>query len=326
MTGLLRRLLAEQAPDGAFLSYVRDTRGPRPREARPDRNGFVTALVLRSLRRGLAAEVDPRESQALQRGIRQAMDFLEACCDPELAGAFRFWPRGLAPSWAAELPADADDTAVLALELRRRGRLSRGDLRRIVQRVLIPSRRWSRRALRARRRQGTVAPWILDGAMPTWLGEGPKPVIDAAANANVCALYAVAGAKGLEGYTDACAQVASALAWAGGEAPRLAAIAPYYGHAGELSRAVLHAIEAGATELAPLVPGLPPVPRPVEGSEEPPHCCSFGSGVQWHSPAITFARCLSQERSRSAPPLSARNSTSTAKESSWPVQPSPSTI
>ncbi len=295
MTRDLQHLLQEQTQVGAFLSYVGEPRGGRPEELRPDCNGFVTALVLRALGSGAAERLEPEAEGTLPRALCKALDYLETCRDPDLDGAYRFWPRGQAPNWADELPPDADDTAVIASELFRWGRLRREDLRSTVMNALMPSRQWGLVALRGKLRKGAVPPWILPGATPTWLGEGREPVIDAVANANVCALYALAGATGLAGYRDACAQVASAAAWAGHEPSRLRAIAPYYGDGGELRRAVVHAIEAGATDLGPLVPSLPVAPFQERGRGETTLCCSFGAGALWISPAVTTARRLGRQ-------------------------------
>src|ERR1044072_8148896 len=103
-------LLAEQAPSGAFPCVI-DWGGGRSRR---DENGFATALVLRRIRRlGWSSP-----------GRDRALDFLESCA-VEPPGAFAFWPPPARPPWAAGTPPDADDTAVIPLELYACGRRSR---------------------------------------------------------------------------------------------------------------------------------------------------------------------------------------------------------
>ena len=100
-------LEAEQAPSGAFPCVIEW----RQRSDVCDENGFATALVLRRMRRlGI-------RSAAIERSL----DFLETCA-AEPSGAFSFWPRATRPAWAACVPPDADDTAVITLELCAHGR------------------------------------------------------------------------------------------------------------------------------------------------------------------------------------------------------------
>src|SRR5262249_6565294 len=143
---LIGEILGAQTSFGAFASCVGSA---------TDENCFVTALVLLEVPSGLSASLDA--------GVAKALDFLEACEEPERPGAFRFYPSNL-PS--ARLPigrlaADADDTALAQLALIRHGRRGKADAKRTIEAVLGP--------YRVAYLRGDEPPWVRPGAVRTWL-------------------------------------------------------------------------------------------------------------------------------------------------------------
>lgn len=226
---------AQQAPSGAFPCVI-DWGGGR--ETR-DENGFATAIVLRRLRRlGISS-----------RGVGRALDFLESCAAPT-GGAFSFWPAAARPPWAVGIPPDADDTAVMTLELYAQGRRTRAQARETLVDVLV--------AAAGSRPLLPGPPWWRAGAFPTWLrfdGLDRDHVLDCGVNANVLALMASLDARDLPGFVEAVDMVVAAVAWCqhddpGEAALRADSIAPYYAS----PRAVWHilddAVWCGVTELA----------------------------------------------------------------------------
>jgi len=274
----VRLVLESQSEDGGFPSYVRF--GDR---TEPDWNGFVTALVLRALR-------SVPDGPALGRARARALDFLEHCESPERPGVFGFWPRARCPAWAAGITQDADDTAVIALELFRYGRLSLSDIRRTVCKKLLCHRLGVP--------VGVPMPWIRPGVFLTWLHEGVHPnPIDCCVNANVVALMTAAGLSNLPGYGEACAMIQEGIRWAGPSEPRILMLIPYYPDPEELCHALRHTVECGAEALAaPLGvlqvlfrrsdPDAPPAERPVCGSSD--------GTVVWTSPVLAAARALEE--------------------------------
>jgi hypothetical protein len=234
---LLAELEAEQAPSGAFpclINWGRDS-------GADDENGFATALVLRRMRR---------------RGIRSAvigrsLDFLEACAAEPSGprGAFSFWPGATRPAWAAAVPPDADDTAVITLELCAHGRRTRAQALDTLVDVLIASL------------TGPPAfpgpAWRRAGVFPTWLdlgGADRANVVDCGVNANVLALMASLGARELPGFAQAVDMIDAAVDWCGQDASGAAAkradtIAPYYASPHAVAQILDDAVWCGATEL-----------------------------------------------------------------------------
>src|SRR5688572_6561858 len=92
-------LAARQDGDGCFSSLVRKPDGTEE----PDRNAFVTALVLRAVR---SLPDEPPLTRLRHRGL----DWLERARSGHPPGAFSFWPSESRPRWAASVPPDADDT------------------------------------------------------------------------------------------------------------------------------------------------------------------------------------------------------------------------
>lgn len=278
----IQTVLEGQSDDGAFPSFVNSGA-----HTEVDRNGFTTALVIRAL-----AQVP--ETSPLGAARTRALDFLQRCEAPDRPGAFGFWPRTQRPAWGVGITEDADDTAVIALELFRHGRLSRQDIRRIVCRVLFPYRLGDGREWSAR--EPSSPPWVRRGVFLTWLHGGVRPnPIDCCVNANVVALMSVAGLSHLPGYAEACAMIGDGIRRADGSWASARALVPYYRDAGELFHALHHAVECGAEACAPALQMLreflpegerhgTSAPRPIFGSSD--------GSVVWTSPVLAAARWI----------------------------------
>jgi len=272
-------LQKEQANNGAILSWSHwgDRRYP-------DWNGFTTALVLRALRH------IPISNTSLLPIREQALDFLLQCEQPEHFGSFRFWPVNRQPDWIKIPPsADADDTAIYALELARYGRLKQSELRRIACCILVPHR--------LRYVETPSPPWLRSGVFLTWLWL-PKErinIVDCCVNANIVALLAYAGLTHLSGYQEACGMIETAILWAGNSWSHARSITPFYPHPIELCYAVEHAVECGADLLKPSLQRLYECTWAADESDnfsvmERPLCGSAYSGVFWTSSNVQIAR------------------------------------
>jgi hypothetical protein len=272
----VQMVLEGQSGDGAFLSYVRF--GER---TEPDWNGFTTALVTRALARVPSL-------RSLSQARTRALDFLQCCESPDRVGAFGFWPRLRRPAWGVGMTEDADDTAVIALELFRHGRLSLQNIRRIVCKVLFPFRLCSL--------PEPLPPWVGQGVFLTWLHSEvlPNPV-DCCVNANVIALMAGAGLTHLPGYAEACAMIQEGIRWARRSWVRARALVPFYPDPRELYYALHHAVEWGAEPCAPalqLLREFPPRGEPDMLSAQSPIFGSSDGSVVWTSPVLAAARRL----------------------------------
>ncbi|MGV1004987.1 MAG: hypothetical protein ACOYEV_09530 [Candidatus Nanopelagicales bacterium] len=225
------RALAElQDPDGCFPSEIRTPDGL----VRPDRNIFLTALVLRELRRlPPSAERDEIRDRGLT-WISQG-----AAASPP--GSYGFWPAGQRPRWAAGLPPDADDTAVVTTELLLAGWLDRSRALRTACVALLPHR--------LRERQSRPS-WVCEGTFLTWLRPDQRAnPVDLVVTANVLALLALLDARHLPGYYSGVRTVLACLPWAGQDPVRLAAATPFYARSSELVAALDHAVACGVSEL-----------------------------------------------------------------------------
>jgi hypothetical protein len=253
--------------DGAVASTV--TIGGR---RVPDHNGFVTALAARALR--LSGEPVPGA----------LLDVMMRCRSS--TGGFRFWPEGRRPGWAPELPDDADDTAIMSLELWRAGRLSLAEARHIACQTIGRHRIRSFGAMqRGWRRPGVFATWHRPGSAPD--------LVDCTATVNVLALYAATGLWHISGVEESVAMLADALAWAGAQRSRAQSLAPFYPEPAELVLALRHAVDAGACALAPLLQDAEATPWGQETSQlrdDHAVCSSPYGAVIWQSPALARLR------------------------------------
>lgn len=128
---------------------------------------------------------------------------------------------GHAAAWCPHLPDDGDDTAIIALELAKAGRLRHDYIKRIVCKVLLPNRIFR-----------LVPPhprWIRRGAFQTWLGvEMNRPnIVDCCVNANVIALMAWADLMHIPGCAVACQTIKDGITGANGAPKRLATLTPF---------------------------------------------------------------------------------------------------
>ncbi|MDH5346285.1 MAG: hypothetical protein OEW13_00135 [Nitrospira sp.] len=197
----------------------------------PDVNGFVTALGVRALR--LSGRTVPSAM----------LDALETCRTEQ--GGFRFWPSAHRPHWAPNLPDDADDTALMTLELLFGGRLSREEARRIACLCLVRNR--------VRRIDGFGPPWRRVGVFKTWARETTEiDLIDCTAHANILALMATLDLLHLPGVREAYAMLEAALHFAQNDAKRANSLSPFYPYPIEFVLALDHAWSCGAYDLAPL--------------------------------------------------------------------------
>lgn len=197
----------------------------------PDVNGFITALGVRALR--LSGQYVPPPM----------LDALEICRTEQ--GGFRFWPSAHRPHWAPDLPDDADDTALMTLELYLLGRLSREEARKIACLSLVRHR--------VRRLEGGGPPWRRVGVFKTWGRESTETdLIDCTAHANILALLATLGLLHLPGVRETYAMLEAALDFAGDDVDRANSLSPFYPHPQEFVLALDHAWRSGAQELAPV--------------------------------------------------------------------------
>jgi hypothetical protein len=278
----LAELRALQDPDGCFPSWIVSADGSRA----PDRNGYVTAMVLRTLRH----RPEVGDWKVI---IDRAVGWIEACRAPQMPTAFAFWPEQTRPAWAAGIPPDVDDTAVMLTELLRHDRIGRMAALRSAWTVLERCRLPDTLAI--------LPPWITAGSYLTWVvterGPGtrtsPNPV-DACVNANVVALLSSLDATHLPGYDAAIRTVVRGLDWAGEDPRRLSALTPFYPAPRSLADAVAHAVECGAEQLRDARERLAALPGAVLDAEGGSCRIAYGD-AHWQAPAIDLARVLASE-------------------------------
>ncbi len=256
-----------------FIDSCMEAAGAR----RPDRNGFVTALAMRALRR---------------QGIdipAEMLDALECCRSP--GAGFGFWAPWARPQWAPRLPDDADDTAIMTLELHAAGRLSREEARRIVCLTIGRHRIAQLPALRP--------PWLRTGVFSTWHRRGiALDLIDCTAIANALAAFAALDLHEIPGVRASTAMLRDAVAWAGDDGTRACSLSPFYPEPAEFVLALRHAVEAGAEALAPVYAAAAQTPWGCDAETRVAHdehlvCSSpYGSAV-WRSPALARIRAHS---------------------------------
>ncbi len=253
-----------------FIDSSMETGGQR----RPDRNGFVTALAARALRR-----------QGI--GVPDAMlDALARCRSP--GAGYGFWAPCARPEWAPRLPDDADDTAIMTLELHAAGRLSREEARRIACLSIGRHRIAQLPALRP--------PWLRTGVFATWHRRGiALDLIDCTATANALAVFAALDLHEIPGVHASTTMLCDAVAWAGDDETRACSLSPFYPEPAEFVLALRHAVEAGAEALAPVYAAAARTPwgRGAEArvAHDDHRVCSspYGTAV-WRSPALARIR------------------------------------
>lgn len=253
-----------------FIDSSMEAAGQR----QPDRNGFVTALAARALRR---------------QGLDIPAPMLDALARCRTPGAgYGFWAPDARPPWAPRLPDDADDTAIMALELHVAGRLSRDDARRIAC-LTIGRHRIARLSL-------LRPPWLRTGVFSTWHRRGiTLDLIDCTAVANALALFAALDLDNIPGVRASTAMLRDAVTWAGNDEARACSLSPFYPEPAEFVLALGHAVEVGADALMPIHAAAIRTPwgRDAETrvARDDHRVCSspYGSAV-WRSPALARIR------------------------------------
>lgn len=229
---LLKQILAAQAPSGAFVSYVTLDDG----KTVPDENAFVTAKVLRYLH-------TQTPTQALMDAQQRALDFLQGCEVADNPGGYSFWPHDAHPRWMGtnRLPADVDDTSVIACELYRYGRINLTQLQHSADSIC---------RYRVERVNKTRYPWKHPDCLNTWMQHNYQPnLTDCIVNINALALlHQAQTAKGLC-YYNSGATVNDGLAWAKDSLQRLMQLTPYYPNPTEMYFALKYATDQGVAEL-----------------------------------------------------------------------------
>lgn len=249
----------------------------------PDQNNFITALWLREYRSRQLPQ-----SERLARLRQRALDYLEgaaAATAANLSGGYAFWRPDLQPDWASGVVADIDDSALANHELWAAGRLSTAECKRrayhLFTRARVPANHHGRPV------------WATPGCYYTWLptSSARENIIDVCANTNAVALLAALGAKSAPGYAQACRTISDAIEWSDVDSNRLRAITPYYPNVWEFYRALRHAVDSGASELAPALRRIAEVSlSPAAQRYCGPICSSSYGHIHWYSKAIEKIR------------------------------------
>lgn len=234
MFELVNKVLAEQAPNGAFYATVLH-HGKRFLDA----NGRFTCLIISEL------EKLPQE-EPIAEAIERGLEYLIRCRRKADASLFNFYPEGEVPKWAKNQNASrTDDTALAALTLHRHGMMSSVDLEEVV--IALDEHRLVTRPDNAQ-------PWIYPGAYQTWLDSRicPNPV-DCCVNANIATFLRATGRDDHPGYRSATATVVAGVCEAM-EKPMLTKfLSPYHPDPNELLQAMRRAVVVGVTEFESLV-------------------------------------------------------------------------
>jgi hypothetical protein len=240
----------------------------------PDLNGFVTALAARALR---------------QAGVEvpgAMLDALERCRSP--AGGFRFWPAGLRPAWAPDLPDDTDDTALMTLELFLAGRMTLTEARRTACMTI------GRHRIAFFERAGP--PWRRVGVFRTWHRAGSREdLVDCVATVNALGLFASLDLPRMPGSAEATEMLEAAIVWAGNDRERAASLSPFYPDPAELVLALAHAVARGAKWLGPLYATTAAASWGRDaavrvGRADHPLCSNPYGNTVWRAPALAALR------------------------------------
>jgi hypothetical protein len=190
------------------------------------------------------------------------------------------------PSWIPELPPDADDTAIILIEMVRNNRIDLHMARIIARSVLLPHRLME---------VPDPAPqWIRVGAFLTWLRPGPFNVVDCCVNTNVIALLSYLGLDDLEGFDETCEMIEGGIRWSRGLGFQTRTLTPFYPHPAEFAYAVEHAIECGARQLEESLELMRELgwvqENDDENSDKRPICGNAYAGDIWYSRVLDIAR------------------------------------
>ncbi len=249
-----------------------------PGNTADDANACITSLIVRELlkRPGLVNQVV----------IDNAINFLLQCASSSNNGCYNFYPGHSSAENLPRLPDDADDTALVTLNLLQTGQLSKHSL---IRNTCVALDRH-----RVLTTDHFDPPWILKGSFYTWFDKTKNVnVVDCCVNANVVALYSYAGLQHWRGYAEACDLISNAVDWAGQSAKRLAAISPFYASPHELYYAVEYAVHMGAITLTPTLKLLDWL-KTENKIFEPGRaiCCSAYGHVKWYCPLLQQLRAI----------------------------------
>ena len=268
---VVTQVLAAQSRNGAFPSTVHVV----DREE-VDENAFVTALVVHELSPWAGDKV-------VRRAIDRALDFLLRCELRGGPGHFCFYPETARPAWMpVPLPADSDDTALVAPLLVQYGRRPLAFLQEVVDEVLDPFRLLD--VCEASEK------WHRAGVYLTWLRAGyPPNVVDCCVNVNVLALLARAGRAASPAAAAVVEMLEAALSSTPPWPPRTRTLSPWYPHPAEFVRAVERAASAGAAGLGPVLTRMRAMGwnRPAAGA---PVCGSKDGRFLWTCDALQALR------------------------------------
>ncbi len=263
-------ICAGQSEGGAFLSMVRQPFGDVS-----DRNCFVTALVLREL--SASAVLPPR----LVDARRRALGFLTRATNPQCRCSFGFYPHRRQPFWLPEpLPADADDTALAALELVKGGIWPREALTIIADEWLSRHRAELRHCTATFHRPGVFLTWF---APPEFAN-----IIDVCVNVNVLAMLAFSNQKNRPGYAEAIDMVNAAVGAAAQEPALLPQLAPFYPSSRELLAALRHAVAAGV-DLGAACVALDGIVDD-DNDDDNAVCANVAGDIVWRAPVLRHVR------------------------------------
>lgn len=266
-----------QRPTGEFASMVY-----LPFGELQDSNCFVTALVLRELSL-LRKNASQKDSSSIEDMCRRACGYLIRSGYPVYQNSYSFYPHHRHPFWMrSPLYPDADDTAIIALELVRHGYKSPETIHYIAERYFDVYRAVGKFTCHMNK------DWHREGVFLTWFTKAdiPNP-IDCCVNANVVAMLAANDLKQQDGYFQAIGMIKDAVDWASQDEIRLRDLTPYYPCPLELYYAVAHAVESGADELLTTRNALSFVLDTVDVNNLVPQLCSsVNSHIFWKAEVI----------------------------------------
>lgn len=287
MQALIETIIPHQEHAGEFASTV-----SLPTGVLQDRNCFVTALVLRELSL-LQNESCWQTSPEMSEITRRACGFLIRSTYPFHENLYSFYPHRHKPFWLqTALCADADDTAVIALELVRYGCKPIDTLHYIFEHYFDVYR-----ARGVLGRHITKA-WHREGVFLTWLTSEdiPNP-IDCCVNTNVVAVLAAHDMKHCDGYVQAVSMIHDAVMWAGQDLHRLREITPYYPCPLEFYYAVSHAVTCGAEELLSTRDALSFLLQAWQEHTFSPQICSSVDGkIFWQAEVLYIIRRFNRSK------------------------------
>lgn len=271
----LQDVIDQQTLHGAFLSEVK----MMDNLLIEDENIFITVLVLLEL---LEHEKTPPVLTAIER----ALDFIEACEEEPLSGAFRFYPYKLKTAkLTIPLYADLDDSALAIIALIHSGRRDREWAVKVLSGVFENNRLLCTNGHPA---------WVLPGSFKTWTGNNHDNPVDCCVNLNVLCLYAYLGLNHREVYKTALKSVTNGLELSGLDPLYMRQLAPFYAQPGEVYECIKRAVRFGALELTGWLNRFRHFESYRTDEVFRPICCNNWGQPLWFSSALHGIRAISQ--------------------------------